>query len=259
MEGEPLTLPVKPESLARVREFIRSEAGRASFPEDRVFDLVLATDEACSNLIEHGHAPETTADFSLAFAFDGRTAEVLICDTGLAFDPADRPSLDLSVQTEDREPGGLGWHLIMHSVDAVEYQTGPDGNRLILKKLREPGPRRGDTVLEIDMERTTEITVARVTGTVDSLTAPDLLTAFEQEIDGGSARLVVDLSGVDYMSSAGLRSLLGAVKKARSVGGDVRLAAPQPNVFRVLDMSGFTGILKCFDDVASAVESLETP
>jgi anti-sigma B factor antagonist len=257
MEGEALTLPVRLESLARAREFIRSEAGRASLPEDRIFDLVLATDEACSNLIEHGHIPETTADFSLAFAFDGRIAEVLICDTGLAFDPADRPSLDLSAP-EDKEPGGLGWHLIMQSVDAVEYQTGPDGNQLTLKKLREPDPRRRDTVLEIDMDQTTAVTVARVTGTVDSLTAPDLLTAFEQEIDAGSDRMVVDLSGVDYMSSAGLRSLLGAVKKARSAGGDLRLAAPQPNVFRVLDMSGFTGILKCFDDIPAAVESLET-
>ena len=72
---------------------------------------------------------------------------------------------------------------------------------------------------------------------------------------------LTDAVGEGNVGSAmrSLRSLLGAVKKARSAGGDVRLAAPQPNVLRVLDMSGFTGILKCFDDVPSAVESLETP
>ena len=112
--------------------------------------------------------------------------------------------------------------------------------------------------MEIDLDRTADVTVARIVGTVDALTAPDLLTTLEAEIEEGSAHLVVDLSGTDYMSSAGLRSLLGAVKTARSAGGDLRLASAQPNVLRVLEMSGFTGILKCFEDVESAVASLET-
>jgi anti-sigma B factor antagonist len=128
----------------------------------------------------------------------------------------------------------------------------------VLKKRRTPEPRRNDTVMEIELDRIADVTVARIVGTVDALTAPDLLTALVAEIEGESARLVVDLSGTDYMSSAGLRSLLGAVKSSRSAGGDLHLASAQPNVLRVLEMSGFTGILRCFDDVESAVAGLET-
>ncbi len=256
MADKVLTLPVALESLAPIREFVRAESALAAFPEDRLFDLMLATDEAVSNLVEHGHAPGTSAEFSVAFGFDGQTASVTIRDTGVPFDPAHRPIVEVTGNFEDRPIGGFGWRLIMEAVDAVEYTTSHAGNRLTLKKRRSPQTRKRDTVLEIDIDDSAEIAVARVTGTVDSMTAPELLAALETEMDNGSIRMVVDLSGTEYMSSAGLRSLLAAVKKARAAGGDVRLASAQPNVQRVLEMSGFTSILKYYPDVAGAVGSM---
>ena len=256
MTGSEITLPVSLESLAPVRAFVRSESVLAAFPEDRVFDLVLATDEAISNLVEHGHPPSGSAEFSVSFEFDGQTASVTISDTGVSFDPADRPVFKFSGDLDDRPIGGIGWRLILEAVDAVEYTTSSAGNRLTLKKRRSPQTRKRDTVLEIEIDDSAEIAVARVTGAVDAMTAPDLLVALETEMDNGSIRMVIDLSGTEYMSSAGLRALLAAVKKARAAGGDVRLASAQPNIQRVLDMSGFTSILKYYDDVAGAVGSM---
>jgi len=60
---------------------------------------------------------------------------------------------------------------------------------------------------------------------------------------------------VDYTSSAGLRVLLGAIKETRAQSGDIRLAGIQPDVQKVLNLSGFTNILKVFDDVDAAVAS----
>jgi anti-sigma B factor antagonist len=74
-------------------------------------------------------------------------------------------------------------------------------------------------------------------------------------VKGGRTRLVLDLSGVDYVSSAGLRALLATMKDARQHGGDVRLAAVKPEVARVLDLSGFTTILKLFPDESAALSS----
>ena len=71
----------------------------------------------------------------------------------------------------------------------------------------------------------------------------------------GHHDLVADFSEVDYTSSAGLRVLLGTVKHARSRGGDLRLARPHPEVLKVLNLSGFTSILRVFDTVDDAVES----
>lgn len=109
--------------------------------------------------------------------------------------------------------------------------------------------------MEIRVDARDAVTVVSVEGSVDGLTAGDLLTALRSEVAAGNIRIVGDLSGVAYTSSAGLRALLETVKETRLRGGDLRLAAARPEVLRVLELSGFTGILKVFPDVDSAVAS----
>ena len=111
----------------------------------------------------------------------------------------------------------------------------------------------------MELQVTTELfesaTVVRVKGSVDGLTADSLTTALQSHVDAGRVRLVCDLSGVVYTSSAGLRALLGTLKATRQQGGDFRLAAVQPNVHKILELSGFTSILKLYRDVDTAVAS----
>jgi anti-sigma B factor antagonist len=113
--------------------------------------------------------------------------------------------------------------------------------------------------MEIEMSISGSITVVGIRGSVDGLTADDLMRTFTDRVSEGSVQLVADCSALDYTSSAGLRSLLGAVKLARQHGGDLRLAAIQAQVLRVLDLSGFTSILKYYPDVQSAVTSFGEP
>jgi anti-anti-sigma factor len=94
-----------------------------------------------------------------------------------------------------------------------------------------------------------------VEGSLDGATAPALVASFRERIGEGSIRIVGDFSGVDYTSSAGLRALLETVKEARHRGGDLRLSAVQPDVRRVLDLAGFTHILKVYADTDEAVAS----
>lgn len=100
-----------------------------------------------------------------------------------------------------------------------------------------------------------DVTVVEIRGSVDSLTADQLLAALTAQLGAQRVRLVADFSAVEYTSSAGLRALLATVKEARRQGGDFRLAAVQPAVLRVLELSGFTSILKMFADVDAAVAS----
>ena len=109
--------------------------------------------------------------------------------------------------------------------------------------------------MDIVVEQRAPTTVVRIKGSVDGLTADTLMTTLQQQIDAGNTRLVADLSGVSYTSSAGLRALLATVKQARSAGGDFRLAGVLPPVQKVLEMSGFTSILKLYPDVDGAVAS----
>ncbi len=109
--------------------------------------------------------------------------------------------------------------------------------------------------MEIVVEERDPVTVLAVSGSIDGGTSPALSAKFHERIAAGRVKLVGDLSGVDYMSSAGLRALLETVKEARQRGGDLRLAAVRPDVLRVLDLSGFTKILKLYDDAGAAALS----
>ena len=83
-------------------------------------------------------------------------------------------------------------------------------------------------------------TVISVTGRVDTTTAPELDAGLKLE---GTETLTLDLSGVPYMSSAGLRCLLAAQKTMMAGGGSMTIVGVQPAVREVLDITGFSGIL----------------
>ena len=109
--------------------------------------------------------------------------------------------------------------------------------------------------MNIHDKRVNEVTVLTVEGSIDALTAPKITEYINGLIANQNVKLVADFSGVDYTSSAGLRVLLGAVKETRSKGGDLFLVDIQPDVEKVLKLSGFTSILKIFPDIDSALKS----
>jgi anti-anti-sigma factor len=112
--------------------------------------------------------------------------------------------------------------------------------------------------VKIDIQSRGDVSVVAIEGSVDGLTAETLLSTLHGHVEQGHARLVADLAGVEYTSSAGLRALLATVKETRRGGGDLRLAAIRPNVQKVLELSGFTTIMKLYDDVDAAVASYAT-
>lgn len=95
----------------------------------------------------------------------------------------------------------------------------------------------------MEIKKTTENarTVISVTGRVDTTTAPELEAGLRL---AGNETLTLDLSGVPYMSSAGLRCLLAAQKCLMAGGGAMTIVGIQPAVREVLDITGMSGILK---------------
>ena len=109
--------------------------------------------------------------------------------------------------------------------------------------------------MKTEVQHESNSTIVKVTGSVDALTAAELSNVLSDQIAAGRANLVVDLMDVEFMSSAGLRTLLGAVKEARSSGGDLRITSTNPGIDKVLKMSGFHNIAKVFPSQAEAVSS----
>jgi anti-anti-sigma factor len=109
--------------------------------------------------------------------------------------------------------------------------------------------------MKASVEPRGDVSIVHIAGSVDGLTAEDLQRVFSSEVEAGHTKLVADFGEVDYTSSAGLRVLLATLKQTRSRDGDLRLAAPRPEVHKVLELSGFTGILSVFATVDDAVTS----
>ncbi|MEP6894298.1 MAG: STAS domain-containing protein [Chloroflexota bacterium] len=109
--------------------------------------------------------------------------------------------------------------------------------------------------MEIQDRQVGEVTIISLKGSIDAMTAPKITEFIQSQIANGNTKLVTDFSGVDYTSSAGLRVLLGAIKESRARGGDLRLTSVQPDVLKVLNLSGFTNILKLFETLDAAIAS----
>jgi anti-sigma B factor antagonist len=109
--------------------------------------------------------------------------------------------------------------------------------------------------MEISSKPLKRVEVISVSGRVDSSTAPEFDQALKNALDSGRHHIVLDLEKVDYMSSAGLRAMVAALKTARRHNGDLRIANPSSRVTEVLQLAGLTSIFEVFPNQVDAVGS----
>jgi len=102
------------------------------------------------------------------------------------------------------------------------------------------------STLSIETDNTQNISVMKVTGRVDSDTAPDLDTALSKLLEDNRNKIVLNLQGVEFLSSAGLRAMVKALKDARNSGGDVHLASVSEPIEVILRTVGMMQIFKWF-------------
>ena len=95
--------------------------------------------------------------------------------------------------------------------------------------------------MTIEIKKQDKETVIEIGGRLDTITAPALEKTIGEHIDS-SRTLILDFKSLEYVSSAGLRVLLGAQKKIQKVG-EMKLTGVCEDVMEVLEMTGFTDIL----------------
>ena len=110
--------------------------------------------------------------------------------------------------------------------------------------------------IKITTKEYKRVDLVAVEGRVDSSTAPQFEKALQKIIDAGRYRIVVDLSGTDFMSSAGLRVLLSTLKQVRRFNrGDLRLAGMSGKVKKAFELAGLVVIFQLYDNSVDAVGS----
>lgn len=107
--------------------------------------------------------------------------------------------------------------------------------------------------LAIETDSTNEVTLMEVKGRVDSETAPELDTALATLLSEGRSKIVLDMQNVDYMSSAGLRTLVKTLKGAQDTGGNFHLVSVPESIQGVLLTVGMMQMFKLFSTREEAV------
>ena len=129
--------PADFQHLDSIRDFVGEIAERAGFSSKEVYSIQLATDEACSNVIEHAYEGISGGRIEVECEARNGQIEIVIHDHGKVFDMGAVRKPNLSRDLDEREVGGLGVYLMHKLMDEVAFHSSKkDGNTLTMKKRK---------------------------------------------------------------------------------------------------------------------------
>ena len=111
-------------------------------------------------------------------------------------------------------------------------------------------------MLRIELEEREDYTICRPVGELDAYTVGQFRESLGEL--ASEPKLLIDMSEVPFVDSAGLGALIGGIRRAREAGGDVAVCCNRPTLVRLLHTTGFDRIVTVTDTVAEAAASLTT-
>jgi anti-anti-sigma factor len=260
--GFRITIGAEQEEVAGVIAAFAEFAGRQGLSSAVRRSMNVVLDELLANTLSHGFAGRDDGEVTVEAQLRDGVLTVTLIDNGEKFDPFAREAPDTSLSVEDRPIGGLGIHLVKKLVDDVEYQWKARRNVVVLSKRVEGSAakstegKEGGESMEITTRSAQAVTIVTIAGSLDSNTSPQAQQALDAILaNGGKGKhLAIDFSKLDYVSSAGLRVMLGTAKKLTASGGALRTFGLNDSVKEVFDISGFSSILSVFPSEADAMQ-----
>ena len=110
--------------------------------------------------------------------------------------------------------------------------------------------------MDVSEQQIGRVWVVTARGRLDGATCGQFTQRAEALVTGKEPRLLVDFSGVEFVSSAGLRSVLALVKKVKAAQGALALCGVQPAVREVLEITGFAGMIDIHPERSAALSAL---
>jgi len=130
-----LKVKSRTENLSEIRDFVSGNARAADIPEVTVENIILAVDEACTNIIKHAYNLSPEGEILIKIDYDEDKFMVTIIDYGKSFEPDRVPLPDLQKYYREHRVGGLGMYLMKSLMDDVEYRSVPGQyNQVLLSK-----------------------------------------------------------------------------------------------------------------------------
>ncbi len=122
------------DNLSLIREFTKDAAAKTGFDNETVSKIVLAVDEACTNVIKHAYRYSPEGEILISINFETPRFIVSITDNGNHFNPELVPEPNVKEYYKQRKVGGLGVFLMKKLMDEVKYTTVQNRNKVVLVK-----------------------------------------------------------------------------------------------------------------------------
>lgn len=123
------------ENVPRAIECVTQWATKAGFDERALYEIQLAVDEACANVVDHAYQGADPGDIEVFCRLDDQVLTVRVRDWGKGFDLDTVEDPDLEAPLEERSLGGLGLFLVRQVMDSVQFTSDPElGNELMMSK-----------------------------------------------------------------------------------------------------------------------------
>lgn len=130
-----ISVKSRTENLSLIRDFVSSKTSDAGLAKDEIENVMLAVDEACTNIIKHAYDSFPDGEIVIKLEYNSDKLLVTIIDHGSTFDPNGIPDPDLQKYYRDGRVGGLGMFLMKTLMDDVKYITVPGKyNQVLLSK-----------------------------------------------------------------------------------------------------------------------------
>ncbi len=111
------------DNLALIRSFTKKAAEESGFADETIGKIILAVDEACTNIIKHAYNFSPDGKITISIKFDSSKFSISITDEGIHFNPNSVPEPNIIEYYKQKKVGGLGIYLIRKLMDEVKYST----------------------------------------------------------------------------------------------------------------------------------------
>lgn len=241
-----LSVAAEMRDVERVRVALENLSVARGFTPTVTARLQIVLDELVSNIIQHGYAGGSTdpTAIQVSMRLEENKFSMLLSDAAAPFDPSKPAQFDKATRPRI---GGRGLEMVAALSDSVTHLRRDNRNLTTVTKsvtFNAKDTHKMATGLNIEEVRQDGSATVALSGRIDSGNAPHLTEHLTEIIRAGHKDIRLDLERLDYLTSAGFRTLLVVSDAAEEIGGGLSLANLSEDLRELFDLSGLTQAFK---------------